>query len=86
METWDIRFSKFSGGPRGFKPLVAEQYPVHGEIYDTLYDQTDATNVIMVNDEKVRDFHIPRLVKKLGGWPSYPEEDEDAEFWDVSSL
>ena len=84
MKTWEVRFNKFSGDPDGFKPLMPYSYPVHGDVYDVLVDMTDAVDVIMVDDERLEGCNVPRLINKLGGLPSYPEEDEEAEFWDVS--
>jgi hypothetical protein len=85
MRTSDIMFNKFSGEPRGFKPLIAKHYPVGGEVYDVLHEMTTADNVVLRNDRKVKDFNIMKIIDKLGGLPSYPEENEDAEFWDVSA-
>ncbi len=84
METWQLRFNKFSGDPSGFKPLMPDNYPVHGEVYDILYEMTDAVDVMMTTDEELENIDVPKLIEKLGGSPSHPEEDEDAEFWDVS--
>jgi hypothetical protein len=84
MKTSDIMFNKFSGDPQGFKPLIGKHYPVSGEVYDTLHEMTNAEHVMMMNDEKVKDYDIMKIIEKLGGLPSYPEENEDAEFWDVS--
>ena len=83
MKTWDLRFNKFDCDVRGFKPLLSQSYPIHGNIYDVLYE-TDATDVMMVTDERLSHCDVPKMIEKLGGLPSYPEDDENAEFWDVS--
>lgn len=84
MRTSDLRFNKFSGDPRGFKPLKSHNYPVYGTVYDILYDTTDAMDVMMVTDDKVKDCDVPRIIEKLGGLPSHPDEGSRSEFWDVS--
>lgn len=81
MKTWDLRFNKFDCDVRGFKPLLSQSYPIHGNIYDVLYE-TDATDVMMVTDERLSHCDVPKMIEKLGGLPSYPEDDENAEFWD----
>ena len=84
METYDVRFNKFTGDPRGFKPLKGNQYPVKGYVYDVLTETTDAMDVYMIDEEKVRKYDVMSLIDKLGGLPSHPEENEGAHFWDVS--
>mmetsp|Transcript_18589 Transcript_18589/g.22777 ORF Transcript_18589/g.22777 Transcript_18589/m.22777 type:complete len:406 (-) Transcript_18589:303-1520(-) len=81
METSAIRFNKFYGEPRGFKPLVNHNYPVRGGVYDMLTSSTDATDVIMLNDARVRKYNIPKIVERIGGWPNHPEADESAPYW-----
>lgn len=85
MATYDVRFNKFQGDPRGFKPLTRGAYPVYGYVYDTLIDRTDAVDVYMLDDDGVRQYDVMGIINKLGGLPSHPEEDENAPFWDVSS-
>lgn len=84
MTTANIRFNKFIGDPRGFKPLVATNYPVRGSVYNILTEMTDAMHVYVLNDDEVVDYDVMGIIEKLGGLPIHPEEDEHSEFWDVS--
>ena len=85
----ELRFNKFffssSVNPRGFKPLKKEDYPINGITNSTLR-LSDAYSVVALDDYEVI-YNVPRLIEKIGGLPSYPEEDENAPFWElVSSL
>ena len=83
----ELRFNKFfftsSVNPRGFKPLKKEDYPINGITNSTLR-LSDAYSVVALDDYEVT-YNVPRLIEKIGGLPSYPEEDENAPFWELVS-
>lgn len=81
-----MRFNKFyftsNVNPVGFKPLKKDDYPISGLTNSTLR-LSDAYSVTSLDDYEVI-YNVPRLIEKIGGLPSYPKEDENAPFWDVS--
>jgi len=80
--TADFRFNKFSvpADVNLDKPLGPADYPIMGELYETL-KLTDAISVINQEDYEVK-MDIATLINAVGGLPSQPEADSTAPFWE----
>jgi hypothetical protein len=82
-----IRFSKivFPLDPSlntSVLPLSPSDYPVRGELADTLKFDSIAASVITRNDFEVQNVDLAGYIQAIGGRPSFPSSDSSADFWD----
>ena len=87
MDTDEIRFNKFNFpsyilAPKGFKPLMKDDYPITGFVNQTLRI-SNAYSVITPDDYEVV-YNVPKIIEAVGGLPPQPQPNPNAAFWKVS--
>jgi hypothetical protein len=63
-------------------PLGPEDYPIRGELANTLKFDSIAHSVMTSNDFEVNKVDLSSYIRAIGGYPSFPSSDSSADFWD----
>jgi hypothetical protein len=63
-------------------PLQPDDYPVLGEIAESLKHDATAISVVTANDPELYGGHAQSFINAIGGPPSMPNSDSNHPFWD----